>query len=35
LSECKLLLLDMKHEISSGNVLHDKVDSGLGLETRV
>jgi hypothetical protein len=35
LSKGELLLLDVKHEISSRNVLHDKVDSGLGLETRM
>lgn len=35
LSKGELLLLDVKHEISSRNILHDKVDSGLGLETRV
>jgi len=35
LSEGELLLLDMKHEISSRNILHDKVDSGLCLETRM
>lgn len=35
LAEGELLLLDMKHQISSRDVFHDKVHSGLCLETRV
>ena len=35
LTEGELFPLDMKHEISSRDVLHDEVDSSLGLETRV
>lgn len=35
LTKCELLLLNVKHEITTRNVLHDKVDSSLGLETRV
>jgi hypothetical protein len=35
LSERELLLLNVQHEIPSADVLHDKVNSGLGLEARV
>jgi hypothetical protein len=35
LPQGELLPLDVKHEVSSRNVLHDKVDSSLGLEARV
>jgi len=35
LSERELFLLDVQHEISSADVFHDKVYSGLGLEARV
>lgn len=33
LSQCELFLLDVKHEISAGDVLHDEVDPCLRLET--
>lgn len=32
---CKLFALDVEHEVSARDVLHDKVDASLGLETRV
>jgi hypothetical protein len=35
LTEGELLLLDVKHEIASTDVLHDKVNTGLGLEARM
>jgi hypothetical protein len=35
LSQGELLLLDVQHEISSTDVLHDKVDPCLGLEARM
>jgi len=35
LTEGELFPLDVKHEISSRDVLHHEVDSRLGLETRV
>jgi hypothetical protein len=35
LSKRELLLLDMQHEITSADVFHDEVDSGLRLETGV
>ena len=35
LSQGELFALDVQHEITSADVLHDEVDTRLGLETRM
>ena len=35
LPEGELLALDVQHEITTAHVLHNEVDTRLGLETRV